>query len=209
MVEAAILGDTSVLGPLRALEPELDLFAPMTPGGLSEIHNDPKEPVPAMTAHRFLSSAPPNAVAALVAAAGPGSGSPLVSVELRHLGGALARPGTGALDMVDGNYSLFAVGIAPDAETAQAVDAALATVADALAPWDTGRFFDDCAPSTACARSHPRGFRRPVRRQPPKSHKRHLRGQSPKRDRCRGKGTVPLKVRLRLCGSRRPPDRVD
>jgi FAD/FMN-containing dehydrogenase len=141
VVEAAILGDGALLAPLRALEPELDLFATMPPAGLIEIHNDPKQPVPAMSAHRLLSSAPAEAIAALVAAAGPGSGSPLVSVELRHLGGALARvpEGHGALDAIDHQYSLFAVGVVADAEAAMTIDAALTAVMDATAPWDAGR----------------------------------------------------------------------
>ena len=62
---------------------------------------------------------PAEAIAALVAAAGPGSGSPLVSVELRHLGGALAAVRRAA-------FSLFAVGIVTGAEAAMAIDAALA-----------------------------------------------------------------------------------
>jgi len=130
VVEAAILGDLDMLGPLRALEPELDMFAAMPPAGLIEIHNDPKGPVPGMGDHRLLADAPAEAIAALVAAAGPGSDSPLVSVELRHLGGALP---------VDAAFSLFAIGMVASAEAAMAIDGALARVMDAVAPYDAGR----------------------------------------------------------------------
>ena len=46
VIEAAILGDPDLLAPLRALEPELDLFAAIAPAGLIELHNDPKQPMP-------------------------------------------------------------------------------------------------------------------------------------------------------------------
>jgi UDP-N-acetylenolpyruvoylglucosamine reductase len=130
VVEAAILGDPDMLGPLRALEPELDMFTAMAPAGLIEIHNDPKGPVPGMGDHRLLADAPEEAIEALVAAAGPGSDSPLVSVELRHLGGALP---------VDAAFSLFAVGVVIYAEAAMAIDAALARLMAAMEPYDAGR----------------------------------------------------------------------
>jgi hypothetical protein len=100
------------------------------PADLIEIHNDPKGPVPGMGDHRLLAAAPEQAIKALVAAAGPGSDSPLVSVELRHLGGALP---------VDAAFSLFAVGVVAGAEAAMAIDAALARVMAAMEPYDAGR----------------------------------------------------------------------
>ncbi|HEX6023072.1 MAG TPA: hypothetical protein VFZ00_13815, partial [Solirubrobacter sp.] len=139
LVEAAILGDAGILDPLRALDPQFDLVAPMSPAALTEIHNDPKEPVPAMTGHRLLAGAPDEAIAELVAHAS----RTLVAVELRHLGGALGRGSVchGALEELRGDYSLLAVGIAPDAEAAMAVDVALTRLTQALAPWDSGRAF--------------------------------------------------------------------
>jgi hypothetical protein len=73
---------------------------------------------------------PEQAIEALVAAAGPGSDSPLVSVELRHLGGALP---------VDAAFSLFAVGVVIDAEATMAIDAALARLMTAMERYDAGR----------------------------------------------------------------------
>jgi hypothetical protein len=142
--EAAIEGHEpyrrELVEPLRAFGPELDLFATMPPAGLVEIHNDPKHPVPALGNHRMLSQVTDAALDALLQAAGPGSGSPLLSVELRQLGGALARrePGHGALASLDGDYSLFAVGMVTGAEAAMAIDGALSRLLDATAPWDAG-----------------------------------------------------------------------
>ena len=53
-------------------------------------------------------------VDALVGVAGADSGSPLLSVEIRHLGGAVGRPapGGGALASIDAPFAMFAVGMA-------------------------------------------------------------------------------------------------
>ena len=130
VIEAAILGDADMLAPLRALEPELDLFAPMPPAGLIELHNDPKQPMPGLSDHRLLADVDDATIAAIVGAAGPGSGSPLVSVELRHLGGALP---------IDAAFSLFAIGVPLDAASAMAIDTALARLMAATLQYDAGR----------------------------------------------------------------------
>ncbi len=139
VVEAAILGDPDILAPLRALDPDFDMVGPMSPAELIEIHNDPKQPVPGMTGHRLLAGAPDEAIQALVAHASRA----LVAVELRHLGGALERTSVchGALAGLQGEFSLFAVGIVPDAEAAMTVDVAIGRLTQAMAPWDSGRAF--------------------------------------------------------------------
>lgn len=129
VVEAAVLGDDAILAPLRALEPELDMMGPIAPVALGKIHNDPEQPMPGLSDHRVLANICPTTVRALVEAAGPDSGSPLVAVELRHLGGRLP---------IDG-YSLFAIGMPQDAASAMAIDAHLAKVMAATAPFDAGR----------------------------------------------------------------------
>jgi hypothetical protein len=160
VVEAAILGHhghrSEIVEPLRAFGPELDMFAVMPPAGLIEVHGDPKHPVPGMGGHRLLRDLDGAAVDTLLEAAGPGSGSPLVSCELRQLGGALGRrePGHGALGSLDGDYSLFAVGVVTGAEAAMAIDAALTELLDAMAPWDAGTGYLNFVETA----DHPRRF---------------------------------------------------
>jgi hypothetical protein len=91
----------------------------------------------------LLNDAPAQAIDALVAAAGPGSGSPLLSVELRHVGGAARRssPEHGALDRLDGDFLMFAVGIPMTPEIAAAVEAHVTLVQVALAPWNAGQMY--------------------------------------------------------------------
>jgi hypothetical protein len=114
VIDGAALGDQfsaeQVLAPLRALEPEIDTFAMVPPAALCRIHMDPEHPVPGLGDHALLHGLSAEAVDRLVDACGPGSGSPLLSVELRHAGGALARPGSGALGSIPAQYVLFAVG---------------------------------------------------------------------------------------------------
>ena len=89
----------------------------------------------------LLDDFPEEAIDAIVAAAGPGSGSPLLSVEVRHLGGALRRaePGHGALASIEAGFGMFAVGIAMTPEMGAAVGAHVEVVQAALSKWDAGR----------------------------------------------------------------------
>jgi FAD/FMN-containing dehydrogenase len=143
VVEAAHLGSEAeaaeLLAPLRELKPQLDTFAPIPPPALQAIHMDPEGPTPFAGDGAMLTGLPPAAVDAFLDAAGPGSSSPLLSVELRHLGGALSRaaPHHGALATLDGSFLMFALGIAPDAQSAAGVEAHARAVQTALAPWRT------------------------------------------------------------------------
>ena len=72
-------------------------------------------------------------------AAGPGSGSPVLMVELRHIGGALGRYAGGALSRFEGEYLYFAVGIPMDPAVVAALEAHFAIIGSALAPASSGR----------------------------------------------------------------------
>ncbi len=130
----------ALLAPLRALGPALDTFAPTPIPALSALHMDPPGPVPAFGDGMLLAELPTEAVTAFVASAATPE-NPLLSVELRHLGGALT-PGRaidgGAVDGIEAGFALFAVGITPDAASARAVRDAVDRVHHAMAPWSTG-----------------------------------------------------------------------
>jgi hypothetical protein len=147
VVEAAFLGSEAdgaeLLAPLRELGPAIDTFATIPASALSTLHMDPDHPVPGIGDGMMLADLTPETVEALVEAAGPGSGSPLVSVELRHLGGALAQPapGQGAVGTIDAGFAMFAVGIPMTPEIGAAVESHVELVKAALAPWDAGRSY--------------------------------------------------------------------
>ncbi|MEA2478102.1 MAG: hypothetical protein QOJ07_24 [Thermoleophilaceae bacterium] len=130
-----------VLAPLRELGPEMDTFARIPAAALSMIHMDPLDPLPAASTTAVLRDLPEEGIDALVEAVGPGSGSPLVTVELRQLGGAVGRvpEGAGALGKIGGAFLWFALGITPDAGVLAAVEAHLPVARAAVAPYESGR----------------------------------------------------------------------
>lgn len=140
VIEAAYLGDefegAELIRPLRELGPAMDTFAMIPAPALQQIHMDPPQPVPYAGDGMFLADAPAGAIDAMVAAAGPGSGSPLLSVELRQLGGALAEGSPDAAQgRIDAKFGMFAVGMAATPEMGEAVKSYVRVVKDTLAPW--------------------------------------------------------------------------
>lgn len=99
-IEVADLGgaDTAAarLQTLRALGPEIDTVATIPAAQLERLHLDPDHPVPGVGNGGLLAALPGEAIDALLAVAGHGTGSPLLSVEIRHLGGALTGGGDGS-----------------------------------------------------------------------------------------------------------------
>lgn len=147
VIDGAVLGTEDdaqeLLAPLRALEPEIDLFAMAPPIALSHLHMDPEHPVPGQSTHALLHELPADAIDAMVAVAGPESLSPLLVVELRHLGGALARvpAGAGALGRLDAAYAMFALGSPMVPELAAAIPPHLARVRAAFDPWASTKVY--------------------------------------------------------------------
>ena len=145
IVEAALLGteasSVDVLRPMRELEPAMDTFASLMPGGLAALHMDPPVPVPYTGDGGLLTDFPAEAVDALLELEGPGIDSPLTSFEIRRLGGALATPARdgGALAALEAPFAWFALGFAPMPEAVPAVDARVEALQEALHPWDFGR----------------------------------------------------------------------
>jgi hypothetical protein len=98
----------------------------------------------------MLADLPSEAAEAAVAVAGPGTGSLLQAVELRHTGGEMrrVRPGNGALAAVDADYGLFAAGMAPTPQAAAAVGHGVEAVMSAMAPWAARQTYLNLAGTT-------------------------------------------------------------
>ena len=141
LVEAACIGSEAngddLIRPLRALEPELDTFAMMPPRDLTLVNMDPEEPLPYDGDGILLDAVTEEAIDRLVEAF---VGSPLLHVEIRHLGGALAEssPDHGVLRAIEQPFVLFTFGLAADAEALAAVRDHAQRVLAAVAPWDSG-----------------------------------------------------------------------
>jgi hypothetical protein len=145
VVEAAMLmGEpeaAAMLAPLRALGPEIDTFATIPAAELEHLHMDPPQPVPGLGDHLLMRDLTDEAIDKVVEVAGAASSSPLLSIEFRHLGGALGRPqpGNGATAAIDAAFVMFEVGMAMDPVMTAAVGAYLPVVKQAVARWDSGR----------------------------------------------------------------------
>ena len=104
LVEAAFIGNASdgaaLLQPLRDLGPEMDTIAMMPASQLSVVNMDPDDPLPYSGEGILLTDLPVQAIDPMVDAF---VGSPLLHVEVRHLGGAAAirSPDHGVLDAID------------------------------------------------------------------------------------------------------------
>ena len=131
VIEAAYLGDEAagaeLIAPLRELRPELDTFTIVPPSALGHLHMEPEHPVARLADDGLVGALPAAAIDDLVAVAGPGSGSPLASVELRHA--------SGALETLENGFFTHAAGTPTDTASAAAIEAQLALVAAALAPY--------------------------------------------------------------------------
>jgi len=150
-VDGAVLASDDeairLLEPLRALGPEIDTFARIPAPALSRIHLDPEGPTPAVSDHVLLDDFDTVAVDALVGSAGSESGTTLLSAEIRHAGGALARPaaGGGALANLPGAYAGFFIAVAATPELGAKGREDAARVVAALRPWSSGHRFSNFA----------------------------------------------------------------
>jgi FAD/FMN-containing dehydrogenase len=156
LVEAAFLGSAedgaALLQPLRDLGPEMDTVVMMPAADLSLVNMDPEFPLPYSGEGKLLTDFPTEAIDPMVQAF---VGSPLLHVEVRHLGGAAAVHSSdhGLLDAIDQPFIAFTFGLAPDAEARADVDNHVEQVLGALGPWDSGRRYLNFAESSADPRS--------------------------------------------------------
>jgi hypothetical protein len=141
IVEAYHTGDSAeadaLLAPLRALAPVNDTITTVPMPALSHLHMDPEQPVPGAADGMMIGSLPTEAVDAFANAAGPGAAYPLLTAEIRHLGGELARPrpSNGALACFNADYVLHAASLTPVPELVGPVTAQIETIKGSLAPW--------------------------------------------------------------------------
>jgi hypothetical protein len=126
------------IAPLLEIgEPAMSTLAQIPATGLTRIAMDPEPPVPGLGHHRVIKELPDEALDAFYEAAGPESDSPLLLAEFRHLGGALARPAEngGALDKLDGEFTMLGIGMLMDPAMKDPIDAQLDGLSEALDPW--------------------------------------------------------------------------
>ncbi|MEV6175285.1 hypothetical protein AB0L99_44770 [Streptomyces sp. NPDC051954] len=119
-LRVAFTGDAAegerLLSPLRALGPMADAVAEMPYTDVAKIYADPAGPIRTRERSGALRELNDTTLRRLLAAAGPGAERPPLVVEIRHLGGALARVPRhpNAVGPRDAEFTLFVADIAPD-----------------------------------------------------------------------------------------------
>jgi hypothetical protein len=148
-IDGAYLGSEAdgaeLLEPLRKAAPlVMDTFETIPAPALVRLHGDPEQPVPVIGDGFQVGELTPQSADAFVEVGGPGSGSPLLFLELRQLGGALAEApeDAGALGALAGHYALFGVGIVIGEGMAEAIGAQITRVKEAMAPWRGGMYLN-------------------------------------------------------------------
>lgn len=124
-----------LFAPMRAAAPVyLDFVAEMPTTAVATIHNDPEQGAPSWIRGLMLDTFDRDAADALMAAAGPGTDSPFLALEIRQLGGATARdvPGGSAVGGRDSRYTVSTLAANP-ANFAELAPARAAAVTAALA----------------------------------------------------------------------------
>jgi hypothetical protein len=117
--------------PLREAAPVyLDQLGPLAVGDIGKIHNDPTQPTASWGLGGMLSSIDQHWVTALLAHVGAGKPSPLIGVEVRHVGGATETDVAGR-SAVGGRASAFTLQVI-GAPNPQLFDEVLPTAGDAL-----------------------------------------------------------------------------
>jgi hypothetical protein len=124
-----------LVAPLRGLGPVMDTVAVMPIASLSSLHMDPDHPVPGSGDGMALDDIDAGTIDAIVSCT---VGAPILSVEIRQLGGAIGRSSSehGALASLDAPFIMFAIGMAPTPEALEAVESSVASLCAALEPWE-------------------------------------------------------------------------
>jgi len=140
VVEVIHCGDEDegreLVAPLRALGPVMDSIETIPMEALSHMHMDPEHPVPGTGDGMALDDVDADAIDAIVSNS---VGAPLLSVEVRHLGGAIgrSRPEHGALASFEAPFMLFAIGMAPTPQALATVAHSTAALRASLARWES------------------------------------------------------------------------
>lgn len=143
-IRACFLGTQTegeaLLAPLRALDGIIaDTFRVLPYAETSEITNDPVQPVHALRKSMMLQTLNDDTIDTVLQLAGEGTPSSLKVIEVRHLGGALARSQEAtAFSQRTAPFALQAIGGYTTPQQAEDLRHDLAELAEALEPYGTG-----------------------------------------------------------------------
>ena len=141
-----------LVAPMRALGPVLDTVARTPIRELSKLHMDPEGPAPGAGDGGMLDDVDDHLIDLFVEQV---VGAPILSAEIRHLGGAVARRDSrhGAIDAFEAPFIMYAVGMAPTPELRAIVEDAVGRLRDTLEPWEADHTYMNFAESRRKAAS--------------------------------------------------------
>ncbi len=131
-----------LVAPLRAVvTPYMDTLATVSGAALAGVAGDPTNPTPALGHASLIDRVGSDAAEALLAVAGPGVYTPLVSVEIRHLGGALrdADPDPGAAGTLDAEGLFYSTAPVTSPQAEAPILAAQRQAGERFAPFASAR----------------------------------------------------------------------
>lgn len=131
-----------LLGRLRQLPAQVvDTVGAVPLSQLGGIAAEPVDPMPTQEYSELLHGLDEATVDRLVDAVGAGADVPLAVVQVRHLGGALARATAddGPHGAIEEQYSVFCLGVPVAPGLPEAIEAAFGVVRTALGPQRSGR----------------------------------------------------------------------
>ncbi|OBK42259.1 hypothetical protein A5659_08735 [Mycobacterium sp. 1165196.3] len=141
-VRVSYVGDPSIgarlIDPLRRAAPVLaDGVASIPYAQFATISNDPTDPAPAVEHFALLRELGQDTVDAIVDVAGPGSGSAINIVDIRHLQGAFSKPAAfpNAVGARDAAYAMFALTVVPPGDEVAGYRNSGRELVAALDPW--------------------------------------------------------------------------
>ncbi|WP_446046923.1 FAD-binding oxidoreductase [Streptomyces olivaceus] len=136
-----------LIAPFRAIGPAVsDTLGRHPYSEFAAVHADPADPMPYEEHGTALTELPAEAVDRLVENARQIVGSPVTALEIRHLGGALAKRPTAASPVAarDAVFNVWGVTFGPP----EAVDAGISVLremTERLKPWDAGHIHTNFA----------------------------------------------------------------
>ncbi|GFG65206.1 oxidoreductase [Mycobacterium kubicae] len=141
-VRVSFVGDATagarLIEPLRRAAPLLaDTVANIPYSHFGLISNDPTDPAPAVEQFGLLRGLTADTVTAIVDTVGPGSGSPINIVDIRHLQGAFSRPAPfpNAVAARDAAFAMFGLTVVPPGRNVSDYRQSGCELLTALQPW--------------------------------------------------------------------------
>jgi len=132
--------------PLRTLGPVMDTVMTIPVRELTRLHMDPEGPAAGVGDGGMLDDVDDHLIDLFVEQV---LRSPILSAEIRHLGGAVGRRDSrhGAIDAWEAPYLLSVVGMAPFPEAAAAVEQSIRQLRGILEPWEADHTYLNVAGS--------------------------------------------------------------